>query len=205
MDIARITNLLDAPTEKNLNALLDSQDTVFWVDWREEDDAIVTYCEEILKTGQLMAEVHHIEKSPGFELTITYKQTTVIVPLVIGPADRHITLVTLNQTISADFEIRFCLDSAGSDTLAFLPLPNVIWRELEKKYGSTLDQHFARIHRKPNLFTDGFGTSLKLSWESLARDPSQKAAAIKTYRDEMACGLGEAKIAVESFIANLSK
>ena len=68
-----------------------------------------------------------------------------------------------------------------------------------------LGQHFSKIQTQPNLFTEGYGFQPKPSWESLARDPSQKVAAIKTYRDEKACGLSEAKAAVESFIASLGK
>ena len=205
MNLKTIELFLGNPSEKNLQRLLDSQDTVFWVDCREEDDAIVKYCEDILQTKQLIAELQDIDDAPGFQLTITYKGQASVVPLVVGLADRHITLHTLNQVISADYEIRFCIDSAGGDTLAFLPLPNANWIELEEKYANTLGQHFSKIQTQPNLFTEGYGFQPKPSWESLARDPSQKVAAIKTYRDEKACGLSEAKAAVESFIASLGK
>lgn len=203
MNVKTIERFLSRPTEANLDTLLDSQDVVFWVDWREEDDVIVKYCEDILKTNQLAAELHDIEAAPGFELSIIYKGETSVVPLVIGPADRHITLCSLNEAISADFEIRFCVDSAGGDALAFLPLPHAAWADTKEKFGDIVESHFSKIEAQPNLFTEGYGYQPKPSWESLARNPSQKTAAIKAYRDEKACGLSEAKSAVESFIEGL--
>jgi len=203
MNLKAIERFFSSPTEANLETLLNSQDTVFWVDWREEDDAIVEYCEDILQTNQLAAELKDTEDAPGFQLSIVYKGKKCVVPLVVGLADRHITLYSLNKAISADFEIRFCVDSAGGDTLAFLPLPNALWCELEEKFGDIVAEHFSKIEAQPNLFTEGYGYQSKPSWESLARDPSQKVAAIKAYRDEKSCGLSEAKSAVESFIQSL--
>lgn len=198
-----IERFLSSPTEKNIEKLLNSQDTVFWVDWREEDDAIVEYCERILQTKQIDSELQDIEEEPGFQFSIVYKGVTVIVPLVAGPEDRHITLYALNQAIAADFEIRFCIDSAGGDSLAFLPLSISQWGELEERFGNTVAEHFAKIEARPNLFTEGYGSTPKPSWEALARDPSQKVAAIKAYRDEKSCGFSEAKSAIEAFIQSM--
>jgi hypothetical protein len=203
MNLKAIERFFSSPTEKNPQTLLNSPDTVFWVDWREEDDAIVGYCEDILQTDQLAAELKEIETAPGFQMSIVYKGKKSVVPLVAGLADRHITLFALNEAISADFEIRFCIDSAGGDTLAFLPLPLAHWNELEAKFGDSVAAHFSRIEAQPNLFTEGYGSPSKPSWETLACDPLKKAAAIKAYRDEKSCGLSEAKSAVESFIQSL--
>lgn len=203
MNLQAIERFLSKPTEANLDRFLDSPDVVFWVDWREEDDAIVQYCEDILQTEQLGAELRDIEEEPGFQLVITYKDQSLDVSLLADLADRHITLVALNQAIGADFEVRFCIASAGGDTLAFVPLPNEVWRQLEEKYPNVVAEHFAKIEERPNLFTKGYGASIQPSWEALARDPSQKLAAIKAYRDLKSCGLAEAKAAVESFIAGL--
>ena len=201
MNIDLIHKYLADPNDDNTQSLLDAEDTVFWVDWREEDDVIVEYCESILKTGHLKGAFVDIEDDPGFRLEIEYGGNCTIVPLVMGPEDRHITLCTLNSVIGNDFEIRFCIASQGGDTLAFLPLPHSVWGELETNYPEALAASFGKLTAEPNLFTQGWGYQAAPTWQSLAADPATKSAAIKAYRDEHSCGLGEAKVAVESYIA----
>src|SRR5687768_8541919 len=120
---ATVEQLLQSESEEAIEALLDDRENVFLVGWRGEDDAIVEDCEEVLKTGDLAAEVVNVDRDPGFELYISRGGQRVKVPLVVGSEDRHITLHTLNQLLLPAFEIRVCVDSNGSDTLAFLPLP----------------------------------------------------------------------------------
>jgi hypothetical protein len=75
-------------------------------------------------------------------------------PLAVGTESRHITLRTLNQAIAPDFEVRVCIDSNGSDTLAFLPMSSADWATVESQYGQRVAEHFRKIEEKPNLFTD---------------------------------------------------
>lgn len=154
MNIELIQQALRSGIPSDIENLLNNESTVFWVDWREEDDAIVRYCEQILQTGQLDAEMIDIEDDPGFELYIVFGEKRSCVPLVIGTEDRHITLHSLNQVLSPDYEIRFFTASYGSDTLAFVPLSASDWQSLEQEFGPALQQHFMRIEAKPNLFTD---------------------------------------------------
>lgn len=149
-----ISRTLESPSQENIQTLFDDDETVFWVDWREEDDAIVEYCESILKTGSLSAEVVDADNEAGFEMYITFKDKCAKVPLVVGPEDHHITLVALNEILAPDYEIRFCIDSNGSDTVAFLPLPTEAWRQLEAEYGDAVAARFYRLASKPNVFTD---------------------------------------------------
>ena len=149
-----VARAIESPTRENIEALFDDEDTVFWVDWREEDDAIVEYCESIIGSGSLDAELADADNDAGFEMYISYREKRVKVPLVIGIEDRHITLVSLNEILVPDYEVRFCIDSNGSDTLAFLPLPSDVWRDLEAQYGDALAKRFYRLQAKPNVFTD---------------------------------------------------
>ena len=56
--------------------LSEERDIIMWVDWREEDDAIVEYCENILQTGSLSAKVNDdTDDEMGFEIIISYKGT----------------------------------------------------------------------------------------------------------------------------------
>jgi len=149
-----ITRLIESPTEDAIEALFDDEDTIFWVDWREADTAIVEYCESIIQTRSLSADVVDTENDTGFEMYINYKEKRMKVPLVFGTEDRHITIVSLNEILVPDFEVRFCIDSNGSDTLAFLPLAFDVWRELETQYGEAVAKRFCKMQMKPNVFTD---------------------------------------------------
>ena len=149
-----VFDLLAAPAEESIRRLLDDEATVFWVDWREEDDAIVDACETVLATGELAGELVETDSDEGFEVYVRYGKTRLRVPLTFSGADRHVTLLTLNEALSPDFEVRFCRDSAGSDTLAFLPLPVPLWDDLERRFGGEVGRRFARLAARPNLFTD---------------------------------------------------
>lgn len=130
-----VENRLTDPSKATAEKLLADETAVFLVDWREEDDAIAEYCERILQTGSLSAEVVEIDDDPGFTVRLTFGDRTLDVPLVGGLEDRHITLLTLNKLLHPDYEIRMCMDSHGSDTLAFLPLPSTEWVDLETQFG----------------------------------------------------------------------
>ncbi len=57
VDIGKVTAVLEAPTEESLRALLDDDTTVFWIDWRQEDETIAESCELVLQTGRLSGEL----------------------------------------------------------------------------------------------------------------------------------------------------
>ena len=154
MNIDLITAVLESANEAAIRALFDDDATVFWVDWREGEGDIVRYCEAVLHTGKLSAEQVRASTPRGNDLFISYNGRRVRAPLINGYEDRHIALCTLNQVLAPDYEIRFCIDSNGSDTLAFLPLPVAKWAELEQRYGAAVSRHFYRYGERPNLFTD---------------------------------------------------
>ena len=136
------------------DTLSESDDLLIWVDWREEDASIVDYCEDILKTGELSAEDINSDDDPlGFEVIITYKGTKHKVNYPGEGADRDTTIITLNEVLQPDFEIRFCKDSNGSDTLAFLPLSVSQWSELENEFGAKkVTACFAKIEKGSKMF-----------------------------------------------------
>ena len=134
--------------------LLDDRGTIFWVDWRHDDDAIPNDCESVLQTGQLSGELVKVPTAKGVEIYVRYKDKRVRVPLTFSHADRHITLCSLNEALAPDYEVRFCIDSNGSDTLAFLPLAASTWAELEQRYEQRVRELFYKISKRPNLFTE---------------------------------------------------
>jgi hypothetical protein len=95
-----ITKLLKSGSPDNaMEILVDDENLhearrfVFWVDWREDDDAIAGCCEAVLQTGKLSSDWD------GDDLYITCGTNRVRVPLLNHPADRHITLCSLNEAL----------------------------------------------------------------------------------------------------------
>lgn len=130
----------------------DIADIVMWIDWREEDENIITYCEAILQTEQLSVETLDADNERGFETIITYINKKTSIPYKGEGADRNTTIKTLNQTIQSEFEIRLCKESLGSDTLCFIPLTNVQWNELDEKYPKQVSEKFEKITTETKLF-----------------------------------------------------
>lgn len=120
-------------------------DIVMVVDWREEDDEIVQYCENILETGHLSAELEDADNQQGFTLTIHYGEKSLLIPYVGDGADRDTTLLALSEILQPDYEIRWCKVSEGNDTLEFIPLPKILWHRLDMKYAGRMDELFGRF------------------------------------------------------------
>src|SRR5260370_23906405 len=152
MNINLITALLESGSEETIRALYDDDATVFWVDWREDEGDIVKYCEAVLQTGSLTAEWVRADTPRGSNLFISYIGRRTRAPLTNGHEDRHIALYALNQALAPDYEVRFCIDSHGSDTLAFLPLPSATWAELEHRYSAAVSRLFYPLGQRAKFF-----------------------------------------------------
>ena len=76
----------------------------------------------------------------------------MIIPYQGEGADRDTTLKALNQILQPDYEIRFCVASDGSDTLAFLPLPSSLWQQLDQKYSNSIHQLFRTFEQDSTFF-----------------------------------------------------
>src|SRR5262245_8197376 len=71
------------------------------VDWREDDAAIVEYCADSLQLPSLTGEWR------GDDLIVEFEGREVRVPLQFDEGDRHVTICTLNDLLSPNYEIRF--------------------------------------------------------------------------------------------------
>jgi hypothetical protein len=123
-----------------------------WIDWREEDENIINYCEEILQTEELSVETLDVENDRGFDTIITYKNQEISIPYKGEGSDRDTTIKTLNQIIQSEFEIRLCKESCVGDTLCFIPLTNEQWKKLDKKYPKQVNEKFEKITTERILF-----------------------------------------------------
>jgi hypothetical protein len=144
----------------------------FAVDWREDDADIVRYCAGRLGLESLSAEW----RDDG--LVVDFEGREVPVPLKIDFADRHITICSLNDILTPNYEIRFLVFSHGSDTLGFAALSLADWRELEKANPTAVSENFIDPRKLPNLFTELTDEKLPANARArfermLARDKAQ--------------------------------
>lgn len=120
----------------------------FLVDHGEDDDATVQYAAEALQLDSLTAEWR------DDEMFIIYNGREVKVPLLIDPADRHITITTLNDLLNPKYELRFLVVSHGSDTIGLIALPVEEWRVLEAAAPQSIAENFIDPRKLPNLMTE---------------------------------------------------
>ena len=131
--------VIESYIENYINDLEDEilenrSDIVMTIDWREDDREIIQCCENNLKTGILSSKLEESNNMQGFTISISYADKSFIIPYQGTGADRNTTLLSLNEIIQPDYEIRFCNHSDGQDTLQFIPLPKEIWDQLDLKY-----------------------------------------------------------------------
>ncbi|EPF87802.1 hypothetical protein GCM10025882_21740 [Acinetobacter gyllenbergii] len=155
--VALIESILQSGTEEAYFEVFEQYEGSIYqvlmiVDWREEDEVIVEYCEKILQTGNLSVETESADNTQGFIIRLHYKDQALIIPYQGEGADRDTTLKALNQILQPDYEIRFCEPSDGSDTLEFIPLPKALWQKLDQKYSHQIDQLFRRFEPESVFF-----------------------------------------------------
>ena len=144
-----IEKLISEPTEETIELLFEDDTEVFWVDWKEDDSALTDYCESIANSKNLSSYWE------GDKLMIKFGDASKEVPLTQSGADRHVTLMTINEILASSYEIRMVWDSDGGDTLAFTILPTEKWTNLESLYGADqVDKAFLKLSTNLNTFTD---------------------------------------------------
>jgi len=103
-------DILDAVRKDDdgaFDALVVNEKCSFLVDHRAQEEEIVTDCEAVLKTGRLSAEFS------GDQLFVVFGPKRIKVPLTLTPADRHIALLSLNEALDPEFEVRMLYASVG--------------------------------------------------------------------------------------------
>lgn len=108
-------------------------DAVVFIDWREYDEDIVYYFNQ--KTNnKIRVEMQDNGKSYGDDIVLKYQEKTIAIPYD-EKMDRDTTIIYTNEIVRSDYEIRWCTDSLGSDTLGFVILEKPMWENLEAIFG----------------------------------------------------------------------
>ena len=73
-----------------------------------------------------------------------------------------------NEFIQPKYEIRFCLESLGNDTLAFVVLTKDLWKQLENEFDKEkVSYYFEEIIFKSKIFDMDVDTTFKIRGERL--------------------------------------
>jgi hypothetical protein len=143
--------LVTSPSDKTTKELFQGVDGVFWVDWREADDDIVSLASKAIP-GIDLAPVWIDGK-----LNIRFQGKLTEIPLKFKPGEQDITLRSLNQAIAPALEIRFVRASDGGDTIALIILDKKSWAELESDYGAKVAEAFQKLESNNSFFDDEGG------------------------------------------------
>ncbi|MEZ6143190.1 MAG: hypothetical protein R3B84_21710 [Zavarzinella sp.] len=120
----------------------------FAIDWREDAVDIVQDCAGCLNKDKVQGEW----QNDRFVIIRNGIETSV--PLLNDDADRDITIRTLNNVLSPDYEIRFLVCSHGSDTAGFAVLSSSEWHTLESELPEVVDANFIKLSAIPNIFSE---------------------------------------------------
>lgn len=160
-----IRKYLNAELEDRIDILWEDKG-ILWIDWREYDEEIIKYCEKILQTGELDGEAREAENDMGFNVIIKFRGIEHVIKYPGEGADRDTTIKNLNKVIGPDYEIRFWMDSIGSDTLGFIPKESKYWEELEKEFGKEkVRKYFSVITESSKMFDMDMNEIFKLMEE----------------------------------------
>ena len=144
----RVSRAFSEDSDEAFEKILIDREVVFWVKWSERDERIAALCEAVIRTGRLSSS------RGGSSLMVSYGETSAIRELADDPGDRHVALLTLNEALLGDYEVRFLWDSTGADAGAFLPLSVADWREVEALAGERLRFRVLTLMESPNVFTE---------------------------------------------------
>ena len=104
--------------------------------WDEHGEQVATWNAmfgEAAGHGELLDEWRDTEN--GQQQCLRYRGRKRIVPRKFSREDDAILIHTIDQLVGEDTPLRFCTDTSGSSTVAFLALRAADWVALEREFG----------------------------------------------------------------------
>lgn len=148
----KIMNFLLSP-EENRDEFWES-DALIWVDWRDYDESIIQYFNEKLpEEDKVQFECVEIKKERGVDIILQKNGVSTVIPYAEDCTDRDTTLRSIQDYVSPKYQIRWYMDSLGSDTLAFCIGLTSKWEQLEQELGAEkVAYYFALIQADSVMF-----------------------------------------------------
>lgn len=148
----KIKEFLLSPS-KHKDEFWDS-DVLIWIDWREYEEDIIRYFNEKLPDeAKIDFECVEIEKERGIDIILKKNGISTPIPYAEEFTDRDTTLKSIQEYLLPNYQIRWYMDSLGSDTLAFCVLPTSQWNQLEQEFGKDkVAYYFLPIRADSKMF-----------------------------------------------------
>lgn len=124
---------------------------VVWVDWREDDSDLIEYFNDLMKEP---IEVQMLDngKPYGDDILLKKGEKEFLIPYQ-EVMDRDTTIKYFNDCIKPEYEIRWLVESLGSDTLGFVLLPSHDWQALAEEFGhAKVENAFLPITLESKMF-----------------------------------------------------
>lgn len=130
-------------------------ESLIWIDWREDEGDIIHYFNgQLPESHQIQCKIIQIDKPRGVDIVLSSDERTLTIPFADDWTDRDSAVRAMEEMIAPQYQIRWFMESLGSDTLAFLLLSTEQWMELEKQFGKEkLEFHFQPITSKSMMFS----------------------------------------------------
>ena len=147
------TFLSDNPIE-NIETFFDNEN-IFWVDWREYDEDIVSYVnDELSETDQIEWKTIPSEKEGALDTVILKKdEKEAVIPYDEDKWDRDTTLKSIGKFIDDKYKLCWFKPSLGGDTLGFVVIENDGWNKLIAEFGEEkLKYYFSPVTEENEMF-----------------------------------------------------
>jgi hypothetical protein len=116
---------------------LEQGDTLVWVDWRQEEDAIVSAVSTRLAPDDAL-----VPDLQGEELWVTWRGARHRLPLTITPHDRYVAISSIAALLAGLYRFWVLKNSLDSDTHALLVLAAPEAADLETRHAAWAARHF---------------------------------------------------------------
>ncbi len=148
----QIKKFLVSPDEYR-DGFWESSDLI-WVDWRDFDESIIRYFNEKLPAeDQIQFACVETEKEREIDILLKKEDTIKKIPYAEDCTDRDTTLKSIQEYVFPKYQIRWYMDSLGSDTLAFCIGLTSEWKQLEEEFGAEkVGYYFAPIQKDIAMF-----------------------------------------------------
>ena len=147
------TFLADNPIE-NIETFFDSEN-IFWVDWREYDEDIVSYVnDELSEEDQIEWATTPSEKEGALDIvTLKKDKKEEVIPYNENGWDRDTTLKSIGKFIDDKYKLFWFKSSLGGDTLGFVVIENDGWEKLIAEFGEEkLKYYFSPVTEENEMF-----------------------------------------------------
>lgn len=136
--------------DMDLNDLFDSE-TIIWIDWREDDEDVVNYFNDMIDEP---IDIQTVSNGKPYDDDIMLKKGDKELQIPYGDEkNRDVTIKYFNDFVKPDYEVRWFIESLGDDTLGFTVLSGAEWAKLEDEFGAdTVRDYFEPINLESNMF-----------------------------------------------------